>query len=154
MKCVVVLLIATVAIICGGFVSHASAYGPVYGGYGVPVQSQPLVYTSPSYHGSYVGPYAYTSPAVSHSYSHHTQTHPVAYVKPVSAFRFANCYCFRFSTKTGAKKCWLVWGKKMQFSWELLVCSDFHQNSAGFWMKMSNGTRNLEMWEFHGFALM
>lgn len=84
MKCVVVLLIAFNAIICGGVVSHSSVYGPVLG-YGVPVQSQPIVYTSPTYHGSYVGPYAYTSPAVSHSYSH-TQTHPVAYVKPVSIF--------------------------------------------------------------------
>lgn len=82
MKCVVVLLIAIHAITCGGVYTHAGAYGSVYG-YGVPVQSQPLVYTSPQYHGSYVGPYAYSSPAVSHSYSH-TQTHPVAYVRPVS----------------------------------------------------------------------
>lgn len=80
MKCVVVLWIAIHAI--SGVVHHASAYAP---GYGVPVHSQPIVYTSPTYHGSYqhVGPYAYTSPAVSHSYSH-TQTHPVAYVRPVS----------------------------------------------------------------------
>lgn len=88
MKCVVVLLIAIHAIICSGLVHHTNAYGPVYG-YGVPVQSQPLVYTSPQYHGSYVGPYAYSSPAVSHSYSH-TQTHPVAYVKPVSIFEIVN----------------------------------------------------------------
>lgn len=79
MKCVVVLLIAIHAIVCSGVVSHYGSYG-----YGVPITSQPIVFASPSYHGSYnVGPYAYTSPAVSHSYSH-TQTHPVAYVKPVS----------------------------------------------------------------------
>lgn len=86
MKCVVVLLVAAHAIIC-------SAYGPAYG-YGVPVASQPIVYTSPTYHPSYVSPYAYTSPALSHSSFSHTQTHPAAYVKPVSS-----------------NKCWLKLGQ-------------------------------------------
>lgn len=83
MKCVVVLLIAAQAIICSGTVSPA--YNPVFE-YDVPVASQPLVYAPAAHHtpyGSY-GSYAvHTTPAVSHSFSQ-TQTHPVAYVKPVS----------------------------------------------------------------------
>lgn len=87
MKCVVVLLIAAQAIICSGTVSPA--YNPVFE-YDVPVASQPLVYAPAAPHTPYGGTYGsygsyavHTTPAVSHSFSQ-TQTHPVAYVKPVS----------------------------------------------------------------------
>lgn len=80
-----VFLIAAQAIICSG-ISNA-VYNPVFE-YDVPVASQPIVYASPGVHHSpYVGSYGsyavHTTPAVSHTYSQ-TQTHPVAYVKPVS----------------------------------------------------------------------
>lgn len=87
MKCVVVLLVTVHAIICSGTVHPA--YNPVFE-YDVPVASQPIVYASPYHPAPYVGSYGsygsygvHTTPAVSHSYSQ-TQTHPVAYVKPVS----------------------------------------------------------------------
>lgn len=83
MRCVVVLLIALQAIICCGIL-QSSAFNPVFE-YDVPVASQPIVYASPTVHaGPYIGSYAvHTTPAVSHTFSQ-TQTHPVAYVKPVS----------------------------------------------------------------------
>lgn len=86
MKCVVILLIAAHAILCSG-TAQPSPYSPYYG-YGVPVASQPIVYggSAVTTAGPYVGSYAVHSPAVSHSYSTHTQTHPVSYVRPVSIF--------------------------------------------------------------------
>lgn len=87
MRCIVVLLITLQCIICSAIVQH-SAYHPVFE-YDVPVASQPLVYTAPVtpvQSGPYYGSYAvHTTPAVSHTYSQ-TQTHPVAYTKPVSIF--------------------------------------------------------------------
>lgn len=80
MKSVVILLIAIYAIICSATV-HPTAFNPVFE-YDVPVASQPIVYPA---RPAYVQSYGYSSPAVSHSYSH-SQTHPAAYVKPVSYF--------------------------------------------------------------------
>lgn len=84
-----VFLFALQCIICSAIVPQ-SAYHPVFE-YDVPVASQPIVYAAPAvptgpYYGSY-GSYAvHRTPAVSHTYSQ-TQTHPVAYVKPVSIFK-------------------------------------------------------------------
>lgn len=82
MKCFVLIWFALQAITCGAHV-HPSAYHPVFE-YDVPVASQPIVYGAPGAHtGPYYGSYAvHTTPAVSHTFSQ-TQTHPVAYVKPV-----------------------------------------------------------------------
>lgn len=80
-----ILSLITLQCISSAVVQH-SAYHPVFE-YDVPVASQPIVYTAPSVPtGPYYGSYAvHTTPAVSHTYSQ-TQTHPVAYVKPVSIF--------------------------------------------------------------------
>lgn len=92
MKFIVVLLITLQCIICSAI--QYSAYHPVFE-YDVPVASQPLAYTNPVQSGPYYGSYAvHTTPAVSHTYSQ-TQTHPIAYVKPVSIFLK---YIFRITT--------------------------------------------------------
>lgn len=92
MKFVIFLLIALPAIQCEPEPVVAVTPQPVYGynygyGYGVPVASQPIYYGSPVQTRvvpPYAGTYAvHTSPAVSHTFSQ-TQTHPVAYVRPVS----------------------------------------------------------------------
>lgn len=88
MNCVIIILLAVGAIKCEPLIS-TTAYNPVFE-YDVPV-AQPVIY-APTFHGRianpYVGAYAvHTSPAVSHSFSQ-TQTHPVAYVKPVSFLRW------------------------------------------------------------------
>lgn len=88
MRCVVLLLITIQCMICSAIIQH-SAYHPVFE-YDVPVASQPIVYAAPPhavqtanpYYGSYA---VHTTPAVSHTYSQ-TQTHPVAYIKPVSIY--------------------------------------------------------------------
>lgn len=80
MKSVVILLIAIYA---SSATVHPTAYNPVFE-YDVPVASQPIVYQA---RPAYVQSYGYSSPAVSHSYSH-SQTHPAAYVKPVSSIHF------------------------------------------------------------------
>lgn len=51
------------------------------------VYSAPVIQTAPVVHAQspYIGSYAVHAPAVSHTY-HQTQTHPVAYVKPVNYF--------------------------------------------------------------------
>lgn len=79
------LLFALQCIICSAIVQH-SAYHPVFE-YDVPVASQPIVYAAPAVQtGPYYGSYSvHRTPAVSHTFSQ-TQTHPVAYVKPVSIF--------------------------------------------------------------------
>lgn len=68
------------------------------------VPQRPALYAAPVVHAQshintpYVGSYAiHTTPAVHHNY-HHTQTHPVSYVKPVS-FSFK---CFEPSQSFGA----------------------------------------------------
>lgn len=85
MKCVVILLIAICAIICSATV-HPTAYNPVFE-YDVPVASQPIAYPRPAY----VRSYGYASPAVSHSYSSHTQTHPATSVSSFICFMFIFC---------------------------------------------------------------
>lgn len=82
MYLLVLSLITLQCIICSATAQH-SAYHPVFE-YDVPV-AQPIVYTAPPvptgpYYGSYT---VHTTPAVSQTYSQ-TQTHPIAYVKPVS----------------------------------------------------------------------
>lgn len=90
MRTLIVLLAAIHSINCAGLLG---AYNPVFE-YDVPVAHQQALYSpyhgyqgAYGYHSAYVTPAhaAYTSPAVSHTYSQ-TQTHPVSYVKPVSRF--------------------------------------------------------------------
>lgn len=91
MKCLIVIWIALQAIICCCAHVHPvvpSAYHPVFE-YDVPVASQQIVYAAPGINtGQYYGSYGvHTTPAVSHTFSQ-TQTHPIAYVKPVRVLLF------------------------------------------------------------------